>query len=683
MLPKYIKVENFSSYVNETLNFEEWGDIVALVGENGSGKSSIIHMITTCLFFRAPAVAASGAGMEEFIHGGADYFKIEFCFKMDSKEYLIIRTKTKKNQTLKLFIDGVDNSGKLVETQKKINEIIKMDYETFMDTVIIGQGESASFMKKSSTERKKIISQILHLDKYDVLENYTKDIKKDIKTKLTFVEQTINDLYNKVLNKEQDKLEYDQIIEQLENIDSELIIKEKLYKEEFAKKTEHEHLVKQQESIISRKSKIKSSINSYKSEIIKLENTKLDIENVISKKNETTILIEKISSEIEIQNKTLSEKNIQKVSLQTENKTLNSKITELKNKFSRLKNYNECNCQFCGQNIHPSYKETHLKEIMNEGKTLQLQCNKNDELISQLTNSIQDCSKLINELNMKLRNEQNLMSKINIAEVKRESIINRINDITNLLNDLLNEEKELDNIEIINIEDKQFNDVKLNYEVNQLRQLQNNLNIKKGVLQNKQKQTEQYEKKYNENLEEYNNLKKQINLYEDLQKAWGKNGIQAIIIDNILPQIEDEINKYLKILSDDKIFIKFITQKENKSGNKSETLEIIVSDSMGSRSYERYSGGQKTRIDFACHIGMSKFLAKRSGANIDLFVVDEGIGTLDDAGKQNFLDTINLLGGIFKQVMVISHIPDIVEAFDNKIIVTNDIFNGSKVNVIK
>ena len=178
-------------------------------------------------------------------------------------------------------------------------------------------------------------------------------------------------------------------------------------------------------------------------------------------------------------------------------------------------------------------------------------------------------------------------------------------------------------------------------------------------------------------------MKDDIAIYDDLQKAWGKNGIQAIIIDNILPQIEDEINKYLKILSDDKIFIKFITQKENKNGNKSETLEIIVSDSKGSRSYERYSGGQKTRIDFACHIGMSKFLAKRSGANIDLFMVDEGIGTLDESGKQNFLDTINLLNDIFEQVIVISHIPDIIEAFDNKVIVTNDIFNVSKVNIIK
>ena len=92
-------------------------------------------------------------------------------------------------------------------------------------------------------------------------------------------------------------------------------------------------------------------------------------------------------------------------------------------------------------------------------------------------------------------------------------------------------------------------------------------------------------------------------------------------------------------------YIKFETQKTAKNGNVSETLDIIVSDSNGSRPYERYSGGQRTRIDFATHIGLSKFLTKQSGVNIDFFVIDEWLGTLDSDGRDSVLETLQTLTG--------------------------------------
>ena len=683
MLPQYIKVENFASYINETIKFNEFGEIFALMGENGSGKSSIIHMITTCIFFRAPGIAASGAGMDELIHEGAESFKIEFCFKMNSSEYIVIREKSKKGQSLKLFIDGQDNSGKLVETQKRINDIIKMDYETFMDTVIIGQGESASFMKKSPTERKKIIAQILRLDKYDILEDYTKDIKKDLKNKILSTEQKMNDLYDLIKDKEQFKISLNNYSEELISINSQIENKEKEYQNEIEEKTKYEQMKKQQENIIMRKNKLTYNIQNIQSEIDKYNKAEIDIKNILSKKEDTLLQINNLNSEIESYTSKLNQLTSEKIKLETENKILSKTIDDLKARFIKLKNYNECNCQFCGQNISPQYKQQHLSEIKNEGTKNQNKLSLNNSRLSELNNTINELNNKIHCIKINLREFDALKTKISQAEIKIESVQSKLIDLQERLTESLNEQNSLNEIEIIDITNKIFKDNFIKIELDNLRKKHTFNNTQIGIIQNRLEDISLNEIKYSNIKQDYNGMKEDMVVYEELQKAWSKNGIQAIIIDNILPQIEDEINKYLKILSDDKIFIKFITQKENKNGNKSETLEIIVSDSKGARSYERYSGGQKTRIDFACHIGMSKFLAKRSGANIDLFVVDEGIGTLDDAGKQNFLDTVNLLGGIFKQVMVISHIPDIIEAFDNKIIVTNDIFNGSKVNIMK
>ena len=102
----------------------------------------------------------------------------------------------------------------------------------------------------------------------------------------------------------------------------------------------------------------------------------------------------------------------------------------------------------------------------------------------------------------------------------------------------------------------------------------------------------------------------------------------------------------------------------------------------GSRSYETYSGGEKFRIDFACHIGMAKFLTKRAGASIDFLIVDEGLGSQDDFAKQKFIESIHSLQGLFKQIMVITHIQDLQNAFDNRVLIEKTPINGSTVQLL-
>ena len=147
--------------------------------------------------------------------------------------------------------------------------------------------------------------------------------------------------------------------------------------------------------------------------------------------------------------------------------------------------------------------------------------------------------------------------------------------------------------------------------------------------------------------------------------------------------MEIETNKILKILSNDTMSIQFITSKKTATTKKTvDTLEIVVNDMNGSRSYETYSGGEKFRIDFACHIGMAKFLTKRAGASIDFLIVDEGLGSQDDFAKQKFIESIHSLQGLFKQIMVITHIQDLQNAFDNRVLIEKTPINGSTVQLL-
>ena len=108
-------------------------------------------------------------------------------------------------------------------------------------------------------------------------------------------------------------------------------------------------------------------------------------------------------------------------------------------------------------------------------------------------------------------------------------------------------------------------------------------------------------------------------------------------------------------------------QKSTKSKTVIDTLDIIVNDSNVQRKYETFSGGEKFRIDFACHVGMSRFLAKRANATIELFILDENLGSQDETAKHMFIQCINKLNTFFKHIFIITHINDIKDAFQHKL----------------
>lgn len=683
MLPLNIEVTNFSSYKHEILDFTKLSNIFLVMGENGAGKSSIIDIITTAIFNQCHGVDSRGSGMDDLIHQGEDSFKIDYTFQMDNHIYRIIRERKKnKGQSLNLYIDNNDFTGKLQETQQRINDIFKMDYDTFMDTIIIGQNESAGFIKKSPNERKKIIAQILRLDRYDILESYTKDTKKQMENEIANLKNEMNELYDSINRKSECENDLKSNKNFINNIQQKIKLKEQELEQILIEKTKYEELKKQQDSIINRKNSIIVNLKSLNLDKTKCENVKRQMNDVITKKEETFSKIESINQLIN--NLQVQEKDINKsvVELQTKNNLLESNIENLKKQFVQLKNFNDCICKFCGQQITPEHKEKHLSDLKNEASKYQMDINHNTIKIKELNEQLSNIKQKILSSNNEYNQLLELKNKIQIAEVKIENVNSKLIDVQNRISELEKEKLELDKIDITALENKTFNDSNIRYELQNMRNELSNKTTIIGMLETQLETIRLNEKKYSDNKVEFDKKQELIDIYTELQKSWSKKGIQSIIIANVLPQIEDEINKYLKILSNNKITIKFETEKEAKNGNKSDTLDIIVKDSNGERPYERYSGGEKTRINFAFHIGMSKFLARRSGATIDFFIIDEGIGTLDDNGKDEFIDAVNSLTLIFKKVMIISHIPDIKEAFDNKVLVTKTLEDGSKLNIL-
>jgi exonuclease SbcC len=165
-------------------------------------------------------------------------------------------------------------------------------------------------------------------------------------------------------------------------------------------------------------------------------------------------------------------------------------------------------------------------------------------------------------------------------------------------------------------------------------------------------------------------LAERKSIYDELTVAFGKNGIQALIIEAAIPQLQDDANELLGRLTDNRMFLKLQVQegrRERRIGIPSEELDIKISDEVGTRSYETFSGGEAFRINFALRIALSKLLARRSGAPLPILFIDEGFGSQDTAGQDRLREAIQSIQSDFEKIIVITHIEQIKESFPNRI----------------
>ena len=159
-------------------------------------------------------------------------------------------------------------------------------------------------------------------------------------------------------------------------------------------------------------------------------------------------------------------------------------------------------------------------------------------------------------------------------------------------------------------------------------------------------------------------VRETLGIYRELQAAFGKKGVQALLIESAIPEIEDEANKLLSRMTDGRMHIRFETQRETRSGDGTiETLDIRISDQIGTRDYELYSGGEAFRVNFAIRVAMSKVLARRAGARLQTLVMDEGFGTQDLQGRERLVEAINAIQDDFEKIIVITHIDELKDAF--------------------
>lgn len=160
-------------------------------------------------------------------------------------------------------------------------------------------------------------------------------------------------------------------------------------------------------------------------------------------------------------------------------------------------------------------------------------------------------------------------------------------------------------------------------------------------------------------------LRERLNGLLMLKDAFGQNGIRAIVLDLMIPQLETRINSVLGQLSDFRV--RLDTQRLNVSGETSiEGLFItILNDKNEEFDFDSYSGGERLKIIVAISEALSEL------QQIGFRMLDEVFLALDEESSEKFVDVILSFQERFKQLICVSHIRQVKDLFDHKVSVIN------------
>lgn len=201
---KKVEWKNFSSYGNrkQSLEFPDDASLFQVIGENGSGKSSISQVITFAFYGKVEGKKLGD--IPNRINGNA-WVRVEF----ESLGKNIIVERGLEPSLFDLYIDGMkyDQAGQRTVQDYLAEDILGIPYYVFNNTILLSINDFKSFIKMSVQDKRAIVDKIFgfHIlnQMRDVLKEESKKIKEtldNLSGQLTSVKNSIEKSHSEMEN---------------------------------------------------------------------------------------------------------------------------------------------------------------------------------------------------------------------------------------------------------------------------------------------------------------------------------------------------------------------------------------------------------------------------------------------------------------------------------------------------
>ncbi len=609
MIFKKITIQNFFSFgpKPQTLDLSQAG-LYLITGENkinegsnGAGKSTVVEAICYALFGQVTKKVNIPQIINEQI--GRDCM-VELEFEVDGKNYIIERWKKQKGHYDKLHLfknnkeeDSLISQANKGETQIQINEIIKFNYKSFINAIMMTQEQISGFLQAESSKKKEIIENILQLN---------------VLTKYHWIAQQKRKIY---------KHSYDDMKVKTEGADA-LIENTKLAMKEYVdsckkKKTDNKIIVEQLKLKLE---KINTTdINAERAKIKKAEDLAKEQESLMIDYQHEADKLKLIDNERETIKSTQGEYD---GLLKTANKTkkrLDAKkdADELKIAQDELQHVhdNPDLCPICSNNIESDDLKTWINakmELINKIEETIISTNKqkddNNENIINWTTKKDELKESIKELNKKYKKQEKIADKIKKEYGNMEIPETMDEDELNKLDEKI---KELEQ-KIRDKENKEFLDKK--YLNSLMQQAKDYANEKKN---------------HGTDLKKLKHKFMIMKWWEDSLSS-KKNSMKSWCINNVIGYFNSKIKYYI-----DRFFEGSVQLELDND------LNELISTNGNERSYDQFSGGEKRRLNLAILFALNDLVKSNISSKMNVMFLDEILSNyLDDKGISSVLEIL-------------------------------------------
>lgn len=651
----------FSYGKNNYVNFDNMSGIIGLFGNNRSGKSSIPGTLMYTLFNTTDRGSLKNQDIVNIRKGNCS---AKANITIGSEKYTVERKTVKKTNkknitsattslSLKSFSNSIyenETEEQRRETEKTLKKLIGTS-EDFLYTTFASQGEMNAFVKEKNSARKSILSKFLNIKIYEELYKQSRDEYTYLKTVLNNKKEkdwnglrstsllTIRECREDILKKEE---ETSLLRKNMLSLNIELqSIKSNIKKHPSGQtlstaKKEKLYLASIIESLNNKKSQYDDKHENIVSSISKIENFKksFSIDDLNSEKERLDNLGKKLTRFKVV----LNDENNNKVSIENEIKILDQ--VPCGDQFK--------SCKF----IEKAHKQKGNIGSVNENiKTIESNILELNGIINRLKED---------QINEKIKKFESVLKKEYKLKIDLESLATKKEfnnkEIKAALTNLESIHKTLEEIKLLNVDESVNNENQIMIDINETQNKINKNDIEVLSINKNIFVLEEEIKKIDKEKEEYYNLIEEFRINDIFSSLVSKKGIPTVIINSCLPKINKEINSILNGV----VSFKLSLEEDDKGNN----LNIYIDYGDSKRVIECASGMEKMISSIAIRVALINI---SSLAKSDIFIIDEGFGSLDDSNIEACSRLLSSLRKYFKSIIIISHIDAVKDIVDKNI----------------
>ena len=620
---------NFLSFLEFDLTFQN--GLVAVVGENrdtpgarsnGSGKSAIAgDAIAWCLYGQT----TRGVSGDDVIHR-AVMKNAQVCTHFDDGTVIerYRHDKEHKNAVVIRRANGEVQADRLKDVQEQIDTLIGMDWLTFRQSCLFGQ-DAVRFLALTDSEKKAIIERIMGVELLDRAASLAREEARVLEAA--------------ALEKQH---EAEMIRSKMDGLDRQLV----LLKDARARfeRTREGELAALKNELQSTHQELLELTNNNRQEVLAAKHEQEDwggrLSNAQKAVGDRKALLDELAQMLATATKAELSVHGQIAALDSSKSTLAASIRRLQS-LTR-------SCPTCLQSVPPDHADQMVPGLALDLERLTAESVRLAGSLSESSSCVAAVKAAVSEAEIDYRSsltdERTAQERLRSADQKIHQSIRSL-EVSKMA--IETRQKRLqDRLAALQTASDVDND-------SELIRINREASTAKTELESATRESDQFAKLHQS--------------YEFWINAFGLKGMRSMMLDGVLPYLEERCNGYLEELTGGTFKVGLSPVSATRGKEIRDSISVVLSSASGADCYEGLSGGERQRVDLACAIALADLARLRSKSNLELLVFDEVFERLDDAGCEAVGALLRSHADEWGTTLLVTHLDALLAEVPNRI----------------